>query len=91
MMLIILAVETKHYFDDFLLRKLTSQCSRVMRGQATHYFPSFTYGGSLRSCLDAKSNVRKGKNLNDTFNGYFELVYLRVLGAADQSFSFDSG
>lgn len=83
MVLVILALETKPYFNDLLLRKLTNKLSR----KSPKAGPHTAFLASL--WVAAKNDIRKGKTLNYIFKGYHKPVYLRVPGAADQSFVSD--
>lgn len=83
MILGILAMETKPYFNDLLLKRPISKLSRepLEAGPPTAFLASPSGA--------AKNDVRKGQTLNDIFKGYLKPVYLRVPGTVVQSFFFD--
>lgn len=80
----ILALKTKLYFNDLLLRKLTNQLSRESLEAGQH----IAFLASL--WVAEKNDVRKGKTLNDIFKSHHTPLYLRIPTAADQSFISDS-
>lgn len=85
MILSILALETKSYFNDLLLRQLTNPIKQRVIGLSG---PHIAFLASL--WVAAKNDVRKEKPLNDIFKGQHMPVYSRAPGAADRSFTFDS-